>query len=672
MPAHAERRWWVTAVLVGVPATLAAVVFATCRQVSPLWMGGSVDPSYAYLLNGLMVAEGRPPALALHPGTPLQVLVALVLHAVHGLSGSPLSLPEHVLRDPERFVSAVRAVLIGLIFLANVLQGLAAYRLTRSALCAAAVQLAPFVPAWSIRSQLLVMCEPLLLALAFGLSSCVLLALAHEPARPAGRPELWMGLCTGVAIATKLLAAPFSLAALAALPGWRRRLVFVAGTALTCGVALLPAWPRLPASATWVWSAFRHAGVYGAGPEGIVAPDAYRHALAVVAGREAYLVGIGLLGTVAAIAFRAPAPRAVRRCLWAVLAAGSSIFFVMVKYPGAVQYVVTAASLSGLALALAHRLTTLSIGESPRWLAALTAAVLATGAGVQAQGLHRWLRDRRPVLPGAAAAARAAAELGPGRILCGYSVSTVASALTMGNEWCGRAFSEDLRRLYPEALSFDWAGLHHFGRPVVVAELAGRLVDGDSLLVWDSAMGPHETWDFFRGLSVAPLGRYGRDRLLRARFAPLEADASPARSPRFAGLLILTLPTDRPAPGSSREETLAPLGPVARFAILGTGRPLRLAAEGRYEGVGVQTLRFTSDGRDIGTRTLRAGRWQAITVDLPPRTGLFELAVAYDRLFVNTVAQRPRFPGYAGGPADARWPAVRFRTLQVWRATVLP
>src|SRR6185369_4531457 len=67
----------------------------------PALDGRSTDPTYPYILNSLLVAEGRPPAQATHPGTPLQVLGAVVLRVAHGLSGSALDLQRHVLTDPE-------------------------------------------------------------------------------------------------------------------------------------------------------------------------------------------------------------------------------------------------------------------------------------------------------------------------------------------------------------------------------------------------------------------------------------------------------------------------------------------------------------------------------------------------------------------------------------------
>ena len=123
---------WRWLALLAVPAAYVAATMVATREVRPLWMGGAVDPTYPYLLNALLLAEGRPPALATHPGTPLMLIGAAVQHAAHALSGSPLDLRRHVLSDPEYFVDALRGLLIALTALACVAQGRAALRLTGS------------------------------------------------------------------------------------------------------------------------------------------------------------------------------------------------------------------------------------------------------------------------------------------------------------------------------------------------------------------------------------------------------------------------------------------------------------------------------------------------------------------------------------------------------------
>ena len=75
------------------------------------------------------------------------------------------------------------------------------------------------------------------------------------------------------------------------------------------------------------------------------------------------------------------------------------------------------------------------------------------------------------------------------------------------------------------------------------------------------------------------------------------------------------------------------------------------------------------DGREAGRQEIAgSAEWHRFSVPLPPRGGLVGVDILYDRLFENPAAARPRFPGYADVEHDTRWPAVRYRRLQVWRS----
>ena len=103
-----------------------------------------------------------------------------------------------------------------------------------------------------------------------------------------------------------------------------------------------------------------------------------------------------------------------------------------------------------------------------------------------------------------------------------------------------------------------------------------------------------------------------------------------------------------------------------RLAVLGTRGTATLEVECRYTGTGAQTLRFKADGEEMQRLELAPSEsWHALFVPLPPRTGLIAVDIEYDRLFENAEAARPRFPGYADAERDVRWPAVRYRRLQV-------
>src|SRR5436190_476129 len=83
------RQWVAIAAFAAVVPVWAALLWGA-RGPSYLWF--NMDPSYAYLLNSLRVAEGHSPTHTDHPGTPVQVAGAGVILAVHGIApgGRPL------------------------------------------------------------------------------------------------------------------------------------------------------------------------------------------------------------------------------------------------------------------------------------------------------------------------------------------------------------------------------------------------------------------------------------------------------------------------------------------------------------------------------------------------------------------------------------------------------
>lgn len=666
-------RWMAALALVAVPAAIAAAHAWTARAVSPLWMGGSTDPTYPYVLNALLVAEGQPPALATHPGTPLQVLGAVVLRVSHGLSGVSLSLRDHVLTDPERFVAAIRAVLLCLFVLADVLQGWAAYRLTRSLACATAVQAAPLVSTLGSRTMLAVMCEPLLLVFGLLLSAWTLVVMSRDTKAPTARDAVLAGIVMGVGLATKILFVPLALLPLVVIRDARRRAAFLATTAIAFASGIAPLWPHVPSAAAWVASSLRHTGLdtggYGLGPGGFVDVGLFADVLFHFLSGDVVVYVLAAIALAAIVVLRKRTPPAafpLRRALLAALAVQVLVLLQSAKSMGP-HHLMTAVSVTGLVVALTLALARSALTPGSR-IPAVAAVLLAFFlVGRHALFLRAYLEARAPVRPGARAAAALARSFGMERVLQGYCVSTIASNVAMAHDWTWRAFGADLRRLYPRAVFFDWAGLHRFGQPVTVPEMEMRLVDGEALVVWDTLLYPNEVFGFFRGLRMTELGRWGRDRVLRGSLAPLPAGTPSDAGPRFAGLLILgpSVGADRPAPGRMPED-LVPLGPTTRLAILGTGRPQRLLAESRCDEPPGQVLTFTVDGEVVGRQPLASPEgWRRSEIALPPRRGLFELAIRYERLWTSENSARPMYPGYGARDPEVRWPAVRYRTLQV-------
>src|ERR1051326_3654228 len=71
-----------------VPLAFCAAAAWLASARGPFWLAANLDPDYVYLLNGLLLACGRPPAVVHHPGTLPEALVAAVLRLMHPASAS--------------------------------------------------------------------------------------------------------------------------------------------------------------------------------------------------------------------------------------------------------------------------------------------------------------------------------------------------------------------------------------------------------------------------------------------------------------------------------------------------------------------------------------------------------------------------------------------------------
>ena len=82
----------------------------------PFWQ--YADPSYIYLLNGLTIFQGHPPFDVRHPGTPLQIIIAIMIW-IFNLGRPTHEAVTQVLIDPELFLFAVYVLLVCCSFLTS-------------------------------------------------------------------------------------------------------------------------------------------------------------------------------------------------------------------------------------------------------------------------------------------------------------------------------------------------------------------------------------------------------------------------------------------------------------------------------------------------------------------------------------------------------------------------
>lgn len=382
-----------TLVLLILPILFVAILFAMRTVSLPLWQQFNLDPDYYYLLNGLRLVEGLAPTDVSHPGTPIQVFVALVLRLMHP-TDSLEAVVAAVLADPEGHLLTITSVLYPLVGLALAGLGWAFRRATGSLAVGLLAQSAPFlsmiVPKFALHPKP----EAFLIIAAALVLIATLPLLRSEPRRD--RQALTLGLAIGFAIACKLQALTLGLVPLFLLD--RRRLVLLA-LAAPAGFLLftLPAWPSANIWFDWVGKMVLHSGAYGGGAATVIDPTRYPRAIVGLFGSKLIFTAVFIASLAALIAaFRRRRVDPKTRLLAGLVLAQLFTVLIVAKQSAA-HYMLPALMLTGPALGLLYLIT----AETARplwhrrgWAALGLALVALTIPAVRSQTaeLARWTR----------------------------------------------------------------------------------------------------------------------------------------------------------------------------------------------------------------------------------------------------------------------------------------
>jgi hypothetical protein len=107
----------------------------------------SSDPEYIYFMSGLNMSEGLLEVAHIdNPGTPLQVLMAVLFRIIWLLRGAPSPYLEDVLLYPDFYLSVTSLTIAALTTVLLLFAGKKIYEHTGSVLLAILFQSAPFLP----------------------------------------------------------------------------------------------------------------------------------------------------------------------------------------------------------------------------------------------------------------------------------------------------------------------------------------------------------------------------------------------------------------------------------------------------------------------------------------------------------------------------------------------
>jgi len=231
----------------------------------------SVDPEYAYLFNGAVLADHKPDIFYVdHPGTPLIVLIAAVIRTIHVFTPGQDILTE-VIKNPELYIKATIFIinLLGAILL--FLLGLFTFKKTKNISLAVFLQLIPFVQTLGLETLARLTPESLMLTL---ICLWIILVISMNSGKKSRFSWIWYGLAsgilTGLCVAVKLTLIPFIVIPLIILSGWKDRLLFAFTSVIFFFMFAFPILYKYEEFYYWVKNIVTHTGIYGSGDRGVV------------------------------------------------------------------------------------------------------------------------------------------------------------------------------------------------------------------------------------------------------------------------------------------------------------------------------------------------------------------------------------------------------------------
>lgn len=453
------------------------------------------DPDYQYLLNSLNILSLRSPAYYDHPGTPIQLLIAVVVGLTwlltlpwHGVS----SLTDDVLAQPQFYMSSV-SIVFTVAIAASMTFFLYSMRKASGTIAPALLALFTVIPSYIVYQTFhRVMPEPLLLAATFTLVG-VLAEVAFAPKDQATRPRTaaWTGALLGFCVTAKVTSMPAVLI-LFALRGAKAKAIAAIAAGLSALIFLIPVLPLWRPILRNYFRIATHTGAYGTGGAGVpTAHELWDNALSLASTVPTLFLcpAVYLLLLLASRMLRRPLPASFARILLVCSVIAAVAVALVAKQPHP-YYLVSIVPLICFGNALVF---TYAIAEmrSLRWIGLLLAVPFA----IWAYSIFSSHADLDASDSSADRHLIEAAEHSGCQFVRYYGVQEPQFNLFFGNQSAGQLYSDRLSRMYPDFLAYNvFIGQFQTYKTVLPVEAARkRLASGHCTYLigipWQENMG---------------------------------------------------------------------------------------------------------------------------------------------------------------------------------------
>ncbi|MEI6694481.1 MAG: hypothetical protein WCO13_00325 [Bacteroidota bacterium] len=267
----------------------------------------SVDPDYCYLFNGLNLAHHNFPWHIDHPGTPLQLISAIVIRLVHLIRNDTLDMD--LFKNPELYINAINYTIIYLQAIVLFFTGLIVFRFTKDLFTALFIQISPLA-AFSLMIQNRIIVEQMELIASLLLISAVFWYLYTQKIEQYRyyftKYVVVFSIIIGFGIANKILFIPLFFIPFILLPNLKQKLSFTVLSVISFSIFAFPIFYRWREFYYWIKKLFIYSGQYGGGAKNIVDKHVFMSNIAEVFHSGFLFPIVVVISLVACIVYQIP------------------------------------------------------------------------------------------------------------------------------------------------------------------------------------------------------------------------------------------------------------------------------------------------------------------------------------------------------------------------------
>lgn len=230
----------------------------------------SIDPDYVYFISGLSISEGFFKIGHIdHPGTPLQILIAILFRIIFLFRGNNVSYIEDVFLHPDLYLSIANLVIVVLTAGLLIYAGKKVYESTKSIFYAVLIQTAPFLPV--IWYDLIGRITPeLMLPFPIILLTVFIIRIYYSENSSSYKTVFILALISAFGLSIKLTYVLLWFIPFLFIEGWKKKLIFVCSAFLMFFIIAFPMTLQINIFWGWVKNLFMHSGTYGTGESNII------------------------------------------------------------------------------------------------------------------------------------------------------------------------------------------------------------------------------------------------------------------------------------------------------------------------------------------------------------------------------------------------------------------